>query len=590
MEATNWQHAVAQALDQNDHQRAKQLLAGVIRQNPQEREAWRILATIVTDPAQQAECLRRIAAIDAAAPAITPLAKQPSAEPMPSPERRILSIAKKTIPLADAQPTSQLAPSAGQAMQANSKKTIPLADAQPTPQLAASDIKTTPLFSVQPTTELVPNTYNADLPTLRLSPPTTAKQSRSLPKTLMLLGASLCGIGLLILLGLQLWPLLQASDKSAANAEPQQVEVALNIVRSGVGQTPMTDQAMVYFEIENPSDQALYNVPYTMTLTSQSNKVLKNTNTIELLLPKQKIVVTDGVFTGMKFRAKSVEISLGKGYPIEITQPAPQIKVKLSNTIDLIHFGRLQESFGKEYQAYPVNPIAINSDVITATSISLLIYDAQDTVIGAGSGYIDRITNNASLNMNQRGETIIYPIIWGKTAIDRVEVTPAFSLATFNQKPPIKPKKVELDQMWLGEYIPAVDPPQHIFGTTEYPSLPPTSGYHAPAPAQWGRYDDFVSDEAMVHNLEHGAVLIFYNPQLITPMELAQLEATFDNLYRRDHHTILQKRFDLDATVAMTAWEYRLMLRDNANLDAVNTFFSEHIARGPECVNLRCPN
>ncbi|XSG76315.1 DUF3105 domain-containing protein [Herpetosiphon llansteffanensis] len=592
MEATNWQQAVAQALAQNDHQRAKQMLAGVIRQHPQEREAWRILATIVTDAAQQAECLRRIAAIDAAAPAITALASKPSAEPTPSPERRILSIAKKTIPLADVQPTTQLASSAGQAMQANSKKTIPLADAQPTTQLVASDIKTTPLYASQPTTELVPNIANADLPTLRLNQSMAAptKQPRSLPKTLILLGASLCGIGLLLLLGLQIWPLLQASDKTVANAEPLQIDVALNIVRSGVGQTPMTDQAMVYFEIENPSDQALYNIPYTMTVTSQSNKVLKNTNTIELLLPKQKIVVTDGVFTGMSFRAKSVEIGLGKGYAIEINQPAPHIKVDESKTIDLIHFGRLQESLGKEYQAYPVNPIAINSDIITATSISLLVYDAQDNVIGAGSGYIDKITKNASLNINQRSGTIIYPIIWGKTAIDRVEVTPAFSLATFNQKSPIKPKKAEIDQMWLGEYIPAVDPPQHIRGTTEYPSLPPTSGYHAQLPAEWGHYDEFVSDEEMVHNLEHGAVIIFYNPQLITPIEFSHLEATFENLYRRDHHMILQKRFDLDATVAMTAWEYRLMLRDNANLDAVNTFFSEHIARGPECVNLRCPN
>ncbi|WP_152976541.1 DUF3105 domain-containing protein [Herpetosiphon geysericola] len=592
MEATNWQHAVAQAVAQNDHQRAKQVLAGVIRQNPQEREAWRILATIVTDADQQAECLRRIAAIDAATPAITPLANRLSIEPTPSPERRILSIAKKTIPLADAQPTTQLAPSAGQTMQANSKKTIPLADAQPTMQLATSEIKTTPLYATQPTTELGPNTDNADLPTLRLSQPTAdkTKRPRSLPKTLMLLGASLCGIGLLILLGLQLWPLLQPSDKTAANAEPQQVEVALNIVRSGVGQTPMTDQAMVYFEIENPSDQALYNVPYTMTVTSQANKVLKNTNTIELLLPKQKIVVTDGVFTGMSFRAKSVEVSLGNGYPIEIKQSTPQIEANVSNTIDLIHFGRLQESFGKEYHAYPINPIAMNRDLISATSVSLLLYDAENNVIGAGSGYIDTINSKATYNANRRDETIIYPIIWGKTAIDRVEVIPAFSLAPFDQKPPIKPKKLELDQMWLGEYIPAVDPPQHIFGTTEYPSLPPTSGYHAPVPAQWGRYDDFVSDEAMVHNLEHGAVLVFYNPQLITPSELAHLEATFDNLYRRDHHTIFQKRFDLDATVAMTAWEYRLMLRDNANLDAVNTFFSEHIARGPECVNLRCPN
>lgn len=60
MELTNWQREVEQALAQNDHNRAKQLLAAVIRQNVHEREAWRILASIVTESAQQAECLRRI--------------------------------------------------------------------------------------------------------------------------------------------------------------------------------------------------------------------------------------------------------------------------------------------------------------------------------------------------------------------------------------------------------------------------------------------------------------------------------------------------------------------------------------------------
>ncbi|MFD3163158.1 DUF3105 domain-containing protein [Herpetosiphon sp. NSE202] len=588
MEAPNWQHSVAQALTQNDHQRAKQLLAGVIRQNPHEREAWRILATIVTDPAQQAECMRRIAAIDATAPAITPLASQPSAEPTPNPERRILSIAKKTIPLADAEAMPQPVPSASQAMHANSKKTIPLADAQPRPQLVASEIKTTPLYSSQPTTELVPNTDNADLPTLRLSPPTTAKQPRSLPKTLMLLGASLCGIGLLILLGLQLWPLLQASDKSAANAEPQQVEVALNIVRSGVGQMPMTDQAMVYFEIENPSDQALYNVPYTMTLTSQSNKVLKNTNTIELLLPKQKIVVTDGVFTGMKFRAKSVEISLGKGYPIIFEQAIPKPKLDIMTTNGINYPPDNLEARGNTYVVYNIVATA-STDLITSTFVSILLYDKDNTIIGAGSDFID-IIGESDLETNRNNKTLVYPSIWKDTEVARVEVIPAFSLATFNQQPPIKTAKPEFDQMWLGEYIPAVDPPYHTSESVNYKSLPPTSGYHAAYPADWGYHFYDVQDEALVHNLEHGGVIIFYNPQLITPSELIQLEATFNTLYQRNDHTIFRLRMNMDATVAVTAWEYRLMLRDNANLDAVNTFFSEHIARGPECVNLRCPN
>lgn len=559
MEPTNWQREVEQALTENDHNRAKQLLAAVIRQNSQEREAWRILASIVTEPAQQAECLRRIAAIDAAAPtAIKPIkSNKPIAAPLSDP---------------------------------STSPTMPLVDAQAPPSFAASSIQTEPLFDSQAGSNFTPPVnHSMGQPTEKLDQP-MPKPARSLPKMLMLIGASLCGLGLLLLLGLQLWPLLNATNSTPASEQPLLAEVELNIVSSGVGQAPMTDQAMVYFEIENPSDQALYNIPYTMTLTSQFDKVLKNTNTIELLLPKQKIVVADGVFTGASFRAKSVEIGLGQGYPITIDQPIPHVEAYTPTTFGLPFRGRLQESWGYEYPTYHVSAIATDSGVVTSTLVSMLFYDTNDQIIGAGSGYVDYINKKTSLPNTRRGETMVYPIIWGTSKVDRVEVVPAFTLATFNQTPPIKAKKAEIDQMWLGEYIPEVDPPYHVQGIVEYPTLPPTSGYHAMVPAEWGYYDNFVTDEAMVHNLEHGAVIIFYNPQLITATELGQLEATFENLYKRDHHTILQKRFDLDATVAMTAWEYRLMLRDNVNLDAVNTFFSEHIARGPECVNLRCPN
>ncbi|ABX05494.1 MAG TPA: DUF3105 domain-containing protein [Herpetosiphon sp.] len=560
MEPTNWQREVEQALAQNDHNRAKQLLAAVIRQNVHEREAWRILASIVNDPAQQAECLRRIAAIDAATP----------------------TVIKPIKPIAAVAPSTEL-PS-----DPSTSPTTPLVAVQDTPNFTPSSIQTEPLFDSQASFTL-PANYSMGQATQKLDQP-MPQPARSLPKMLMLIGASLCGLGLLLLLGLQFWPLLNDINSTPASEQPLLAVVELTIVRSGVGQVPMTDQAMVYFEIENPSDQALYNIPYTMTLTSQFDKVLKNTNTIELLLPKQKIVVVDGIFTGDSFRAKSVEISLGQGYPITIDQPIPQVEALTPTTFGMPFRGRLQESWGYEYPTYHVSAIATDSGVVTSTLVSMLFYDTNDQIIGAGSGYIDYINKKTSLPNTRRGETMVYPIIWGTSEVDRVEIVPAFTLATFSQQPPIKPKKAEIDQMWLGEYIPEVDPPYHVQGIVEYPTLPPTSGYHAMVPAEWGHYDNFITDEAMVHNLEHGAVIIFYNPQLITANELGQLEATFENLYQREHHTILQKRFDLDATVAMTAWEYRLMLRDNVNLDAVNTFFSEHIARGPECVNLRCPN
>ncbi|MBD2449999.1 DUF3105 domain-containing protein [Nostoc sp. FACHB-152] len=54
-------------------------------------------------------------------------------------------------------------------------------------------------------------------------------------------------------------------------------------------------------------------------------------------------------------------------------------------------------------------------------------------------------------------------------------------------------------------------------------SNPPTSGPHYPYPAAWGIYVYPPADEFLVHNLEHGGVIISYNPQQIKGQELVQL-------------------------------------------------------------------
>jgi hypothetical protein len=46
--------------------------------------------------------------------------------------------------------------------------------------------------------------------------------------------------------------------------------------------------------------------------------------------------------------------------------------------------------------------------------------------------------------------------------------------------------------------------------TAEYNTNPPTSGMHWEAPANWGFYTEELSDEQVVHNLEHGGIWISY--------------------------------------------------------------------------------
>ena len=44
-----------------------------------------------------------------------------------------------------------------------------------------------------------------------------------------------------------------------------------------------------------------------------------------------------------------------------------------------------------------------------------------------------------------------------------------------------------------------------------YNSGPPTSGPHAPAPAEWAIFDTPVAKETLVHNMEHAGVVVWYN-------------------------------------------------------------------------------
>jgi hypothetical protein len=57
-----------------------------------------------------------------------------------------------------------------------------------------------------------------------------------------------------------------------------------------------------------------------------------------------------------------------------------------------------------------------------------------------------------------------------------------------------------------------------------YNSDPPTSGPHYPTPAETGFYEEAPADEYLVHNLEHGHVLIWYNCSGLTEADCTALK------------------------------------------------------------------
>ncbi|MBD2451589.1 DUF3105 domain-containing protein [Nostoc sp. FACHB-152] len=132
---------------------------------------------------------------------------------------------------------------------------------------------------------------------------------------------------------------------------------------------------------------------------------------------------------------------------------------------------------------------------------------------------------------------------------------------------------------------------QHVeIGTSvTYNSNPPTSGPHYPYPAPWGIYIYPPADEFLVHNLEHGGVIISYNPKQIKGQELVQLRQQARSLSNFNGRIIVTPQLNLDTPIALTAWNY-LQKLDRYSSTAVKIFYDTHIARGPECQQGLCPS
>lgn len=122
----------------------------------------------------------------------------------------------------------------------------------------------------------------------------------------------------------------------------------------------------------------------------------------------------------------------------------------------------------------------------------------------------------------------------------------------------------------------------------EYNSNPPTSGPHYATWATWGIYAEAPEDEKLVHNLEHGGIVIYYDPAQIEGQTLDQLKNQVRRLSRQNPRIILTPRDEFEGAIALTAWQYLLRLNDY-DADAIDQFYQTHIARGPECEGGLCP-
>ncbi len=123
----------------------------------------------------------------------------------------------------------------------------------------------------------------------------------------------------------------------------------------------------------------------------------------------------------------------------------------------------------------------------------------------------------------------------------------------------------------------------------KYNTNPPTTGRHYEIPAQDGIYGEAPQDEQLVHNMEHGRVIIWVKPSL-PAKQRADIRAMVED---DPYQMVLVPRKNMPYAVAATAWDAdpapngtgELLLCNDVNdktFDALQAFRDEHRSQGPE--------
>lgn len=112
------------------------------------------------------------------------------------------------------------------------------------------------------------------------------------------------------------------------------------------------------------------------------------------------------------------------------------------------------------------------------------------------------------------------------------------------------------------DHIESVDS-QH----TPYNSDPPTSGQHVETMANWGVHTEPVAKELLVHNLEDGGIVIYYNDD-VDNATLEKLEKLVEGYSDK---VLLNPYPEMGNSITVTAWG-RIDRLDQFNKEQLTTF------------------
>lgn len=141
----------------------------------------------------------------------------------------------------------------------------------------------------------------------------------------------------------------------------------------------------------------------------------------------------------------------------------------------------------------------------------------------------------------------------------------------------------------MGEAIPIMTSAPHLAPDTnpgEYNSDPPTSGLHYATELDAGFYDENIYTfpaAYLVHNLEHGYVIVWYNCNLLDESACTELKSQIRSVMDefKSIKMIAYPWDSLDAPVVMTSWG-RMLRFESFDIEQARSFYRSNLNKAPE--------
>lgn len=153
-------------------------------------------------------------------------------------------------------------------------------------------------------------------------------------------------------------------------------------------------------------------------------------------------------------------------------------------------------------------------------------------------------------------------------------------LALFQKKEVPETPRLGYDQADEGrEHLQEGQPPY-----TNYKAKIPASGPHATQPAPWQAYDQQVPDQNVIHNMEHGGIVVSYRPDL-DPVTVQKLKGLFSKPYSNKGFTpskaIVMPRENQEKPIVLASWNHILELDSFDEKTLIDQYY-KNIGKSPE--------